>query len=140
MKNLLLICISVLLFIAPSLAVAENFVVSGVSSTVISLGNFTISAYPYGVAFPVAGAKWVWNQNWNGSPTSETITFFNRFNVACACKTFTLYITADNGFRAYLNGNFILSGNNWPTVYSAVVPSYFFNIGANTLEIVAANA
>jgi hypothetical protein len=60
--------------------------------------------------------------------------------VACACKTFTFYATADNSFTAYLNDNLILSGSNWPTVYSAVVPSYFFNIGTNVLKVVGVNS
>jgi hypothetical protein len=132
MKNIVFICI-ILLFIAPSLAGAENFVVSGISDTVISSGNFTISSYPYTTVFPVASAKWVWNHNWKNSPSGETITFFNRFNVACACKTFKLYVTADNSFKAYLNGEFILLGTSLLTVYSAVIPSYIFNIGENTL-------
>jgi len=60
--------------------------------------------------------------------------------VTCACKTYTLYITADNSFKAYVNGNFVLSGSDWRTVYSIQIPSYYLNVGDNTLEVVAANA
>ena len=57
----------------------------------------------------------------------------------CACKAYTLYITADNGFKAYVNGNFVLSGNTWQQVYSVDIPSSYLNLGDNTLEVVAAN-
>jgi hypothetical protein len=67
MKTLALLCIFVLLFTS-GFAAAENFVVSGVSPTTISSGTLTISTFNYGLTFPVAGAKWVWNQNWQTSP------------------------------------------------------------------------
>lgn len=138
MKNIVFLCVFVLFFATLGFA-AENFVLSGASNTVISSGTFTISTFPYETSFPVTGAKWVWNQNWLSSPANEVVVFFNRFNLPCACKTLTLYVTADNNFKAYINGNLVLSGTDWHTVYSTVIPSQFLNLGENTLEIVGAN-
>ena len=132
MKSFAFACIFLLFLFAPSFTL-ETLISSGSANTVISSGNLTLSNYPYNVPFPVSSAKWVWNQNWSNSPNGETITFFNKFRILCACKIFTLYITADNNFKAYINGNFLLAGSNWPTVYSAVIPSDFLNIGDNTL-------
>jgi hypothetical protein len=139
MKTLALLCIVVCLS-TPGLAAAEAFVLSG-SPTVISLGTYTTSGYPYPYPnnFPVQGAKWVWNQNWNNSAVGETITFFNSFNLPCACKTLTLYITADDSFSAYINGNFLQSGVGWTTSYTVPIPSKFLNIGQNTFAVVGTN-
>jgi len=35
-----------------------------------------------------------------------------------------LYATADNEFKAYLNGVLVLSGNNWGNVYSYTIPAH----------------
>jgi hypothetical protein len=65
---LVLFCIFVLFFSTPGYALAENFVVSGISPTTISSGTLTVNTFPYNLVFPIAGAKWVWNQNWQTSP------------------------------------------------------------------------
>jgi hypothetical protein len=77
MKNVVLVCFSILFCLASGFVVLENFVTSGISNTAISSGNLTISMYPYDITFPVVDAKWVWNQNWNNSPAGEILTFSN---------------------------------------------------------------
>jgi hypothetical protein len=46
---------------------AETLLTSGLNA-VVSSGTLSISNYPYGVAFPVNNAKWIWNQNWASAP------------------------------------------------------------------------
>jgi hypothetical protein len=41
---------------------------------------------------------------------------------------------------AYINGNFLVRGNNWRTAYTAtILPQYLNPFGTNTLTVVAAN-
>jgi hypothetical protein len=82
----------------------------------------------------------VWNQNGNNPQNGDTLTFFNSFNLPCACKTLTLYINADDSFSAYINGKFLQSGGLWATTFTVPIPSSFLNIGQNTFTVVAVNA
>jgi hypothetical protein len=139
MKTLALLCIFVLFF-TPSFAAPETYVLSGTTPTIISWGTLTVNTYAYGVVFPVAGAKWMWNQNWSNSPVGETIAFFNKFNLPCACKELTLYISADDSFSAYINGNLLKSGGTWNVLYTVPIPASFLNVGQNTFTVVATNS
>ena len=105
----------------------QTIVASGTNPTAISSGTLTISTYPYNLKFPISEARWVWNQNWNNSPNGETLTFLTQFKISCTCRTYVLYATADNSFKAYINGVLVLSGNNWPTVYSVDIPWNLLN-------------
>ena len=49
-------------------------------------------------------------------------------------------MTADNNFSVYVNGRFLLNGNNWQKVYVLEIPSAFLNEGENSLVVVAGNA
>ncbi|MEP7125925.1 MAG: putative metal-binding motif-containing protein, partial [Byssovorax sp.] len=63
-----------------------------------------------------SAAHWIWSYDSRSSGDLQTVYFRSKFT---ATKTsYTLYVTADNSFTAYLNGVTIGTGSNWPTVYS----------------------
>ena len=50
-----------------------------------------------------------------------------------------LYVTADDAFKAYINGNFVKDGNDWSQTYSVDVTAYVKPCEKNYLRIWAQN-
>lgn len=136
---------TLLLLLCFSSAWTYVYVASG-TKTVISNGTVTENTHPPypRAAFNNSNAKWIWNQNWQRTPHAETLTFMNTFTFRhyCTCtpKNLILRMTADNYFSAYINGEFVLSGNEWRRVYEITIPEALLNPqGTNTLVVVAGN-
>ena len=55
--------------------------------------------------------KWIWLSKEPGE--NETVYFEKRFRVGRGVASATLKATCDNGFTAYLNGEKVLSGDDW---------------------------
>ena len=83
MKNFSIVLIALLLAIVSS--APFNVIVSGTDTTSIDEGTLTISTYPYPVNFPVAEAKWIWNQDALNSPNGQKLTFLHKFRTRCDC-------------------------------------------------------
>lgn len=78
-----------------------------------------------------SGTFWLWT-----SPdlaTTRTLTFEHTFYATCTGAS-TLQVTADQNFKAYLDGRLILSGNDWKSIYSADIK---LNCGSHNLTIEA---
>ncbi|MFO0756798.1 MAG: DNRLRE domain-containing protein [Byssovorax sp.] len=90
-----------------------------------------------GMALPSGStAHWIWSYDSRGSGDNQTVYFRKKFTATK--NSYTLYVTADNSFTAYLNGSVVGSGNNWPTVYSFGVAT---TAGSQyVLAVAAANA
>ena len=82
-------------------------------------------------------ADWIWYPGETRRNHSKII----------AVKDFTLnslpseavwYLTADDGFKAKINGRVVLAGSRWTKIYSRNVTS-FLRLGKNTLEITGGN-
>jgi hypothetical protein len=89
----------------------------------------------------------------------RVVRFVKKFYLPCPPSSATLHITADNGYQVSVNGNFVgsaqvapvpgwetsnlkkasLNTDGWNTVENYPVNPTFFNIGANTLEVLAGN-
>lgn len=81
-------------------------------------------------------ARWIWYYN-SLSSGDTTTTYFRREFVAPG-GSFTVYITADNSYVAYLDGVQIASGNNWQVAQAVTItptPNVY-----HVLAIAATNA
>ena len=101
------------------------------------------NTYPYGVSISQApSAIWIWAHDWNNPSTPSPITVSENFYASCG-SSMTVYATADNNFTITINGNQVLTGSNWQTVYSAtftpVCGNYIHYSGVNTFSIKAYN-
>ena len=83
--------------------------------------------------------KWVWSYpeaSDNVPKAGETITLRKQFELKVAPKRVESVITADNSYVLYVNGQQILSGDNWETPGEA---SFQLKAGKNEIVIVAKN-
>jgi hypothetical protein len=92
---------------------------------------------------PILKAQWIWYPK--GEPAKsapvETVEFRREFVVASkrALASAQLDITADNSFKALLNGTRVLDGENFHEIFSADVTKPIKN-GTNVLIVHAENA
>ena len=76
----------------------------------------------------ITGANWIWyqDQSQNDPLTTTTKTFTKTFNIAWPIDTATLKITADNGFRVYING-VLVDDTTYVTTIGGTDGQYFKN-------------
>lgn len=79
------------------------------------------------------GAFWIWNNEAMLSPPGRTLTFEVLLYSSCSSPA-QLNITADDSFKAYLDGKLILQGNNWRLIYTITIN---LTCGSHNLTIVA---
>ena len=63
------------------------------------------------------GAQWVWLNGSSSWPLGFSASFQSTFYVDCPQISATLRITADDEFKAILNGNTVGTGTSWQKVY-----------------------
>ncbi len=153
-------------------ALCSNTVVSD-TDTIVTLGNGSTPhnavlawVHPnwwpgldYNFGYPSNTAQWIWETYQVVHPEEGDVVYFERsFNIPSTPLNAILRITCDNGYEAYMNGNFLgwaqladYSGVPWEDsdltdnwVYSngwQSVETYYPSLqkGTNTLEIRAAN-
>ena len=104
-----------------------------------------------------AGAEWIWDTyRTEYFIRGDIVTFEKTFNVPGVPNGGTLYITADNGYVVWLNGNLVgnsmlqpwdinhltepyVGTNDWMTVENYTIPSSKLVQGNNVLQITAIN-
>jgi hypothetical protein len=100
----------------------------------------TKNTYNYGVSIPNApNAVWVWDSKWNTSGCHQTITITEYFQASCN-SGFSLFATADNLFTISINGQQVLTGNNWRQINSTDIKSSIIKpCQQNIMTITATN-
>jgi len=106
--------------------------------------------------------RWIWETYQVVNPEPGDVVYFQRsFNIPGTPIGATLHVTCDNGYEAWLNGNFLgwaqltdyggipweesdltdnwTASNGWQSVETYVVPATLLIQGDNVLEIRAAN-
>lgn len=89
----------------------------------------------------VKRSQWIWSrQNANQSAPVEEIYFRRTFKLPqdLNIKKAVCYITADNIFHLYLNGQIIRSVRNYNIIYEASLADYL-KPGKNVITVIAAN-
>jgi Mor family transcriptional regulator len=115
--------------------------------------------------FSGSSADWIWDTYRTDGPGADApkvgrvVRFVKKFDLPCPPSSAILHITADNGYQVWVNGNPVgsaqvapvpgwatsnlkeasLNSQGWQTVESYTVNPAFFNVGANTLEVLAGN-
>ncbi len=91
-------------------------------------------------AFAASATGWSWIWSPDGSKPPETLYFRQNFNLAAKPSSAFLYITAEDGFKAYLNGikSPVGAAQDWSLVHRYRVTQYLRK-GANLLAIEAEN-
>ena len=99
-------------------------------------GNYGIG--PWGTrvnGWPDSTAGWIWNKKSTSRVPPGSVTFYKLFNIPKG--TFTIYMTTDNSFKLFIDGNGIMNGNIWTHTYKT---SYSLSAGTHTIKIIATNA
>ena len=170
------------IYIAAHAVVVNGQTIAIVSdtSTMVTAGNVGGATYPHSAVyaweafndtepsywdenldhdFSASGADWIWESYRVVHPVDgDIVTFRKTFEIVClhALTDSTLWITCDNGYEAYLNGELVGSAqlgagwaasdltepyvntDGWQSVESYDVYD-FLHSGENVLEIAAAN-
>jgi hypothetical protein len=111
-----------------STAGIEWHTASGSGSAVYSTGNVGCPSVDSAGQCTAGGvwphlrpASWIWTGD--GDDAAHTASFEVSFSIPPQAKRARgfLHITADNAFRAFLNGHFVGSGDNWARIYRFAV-------------------
>jgi hypothetical protein len=88
------------------------------SSWLAAVDEGALPTAPWGaVPFPSGStAHWIWSYDSRSGNDFQTVYFRRKFTATKA--SYTLYVTADNSFTAYVNGAQVGAGSNYPTAYS----------------------
>ncbi len=69
-----------------------------------------VAVVPSGTAVAAPQPQWIWDET---AQDGEELFFRREFEVAAAPKAAVLEITCDNHFRAYVNGERVVTGDSW---------------------------
>lgn len=94
---------------------------------------------PCGVVNAQEGAQWIWSTKKDKARPNETVYFARSFSVDGKVKSAKLYITCDNGFTAWLNGQKVAQGTEWEKPVSVDVSKHIRNKGLQRLSIQGSN-
>lgn len=102
--------------------------VSATDEGQLPTGPWANIAMPSGSA-----AHWIWS--YDSRSSSDTTTAYFRKTFVAARSSYTLYITADNSFTAYINGSAVGSGAGWGNVYTFNVSTTIGNSYALAVQV-----
>jgi PKD repeat protein len=120
----------------------------------------SLTGYDFG--YPNNTAQWIWESYQVVRPVEGDVVFFERsFNILSTPLDATLHVTCDNGFEAYINGNYLgwanltdynnihwedsdltdnwVASNGWQAIQTYNIPAAMLVQGENVLTIQAAN-
>ena len=123
------------LLVIYSTAKVETLTRSNLNTNLITSGNSITLAGHHNVYHPNMvgpGAFWIWSSEGLHSPPGKTLSFETLFFANCG-SPIELNITADNSFKAYLDGMLVAKGNDWRTIYSVTMN---ISCGSHNLTIV----
>jgi len=128
-------------------------VVSDASTQVDAHDSVVINPSPWTPPWTtgISGADWIWYQDesLNNPLVTETKTFTKTFSLNWPVDSASLKITADNGFRVYINGNLVDDATYVSTI-GGTDGQYFKNVytydiksklvpGTNTITVDGVN-
>jgi PKD repeat protein len=128
------------------------------TNTQITQGNVPGASYPYNAVlcwvhpnwwpgltgynfgYPNNAAQWIWESYYTVDPVGgDTVHFERSFDIPGTPIGATIYITCDNSYEVYINGNLLGSDDAWQDVETWPVPDNFLNSGTNTLFVEGVN-
>lgn len=85
------------------------------------------------------GAKWIWSTNKDEALPNETVYFTRSFDLKDKVKSAQLYISCDNTFTAWINGQKVAQGADWNNPVSVNVSKFMKANGSQLLSIKGGN-
>lgn len=125
-------------------------------------GGLTGYTFDYSPGHTNTAAQWIWESYYIVHPEAGDVVYFERrFNIPGTPTGANIYITCDNGYEVYINGNYLgwaqladyggtpwensdltdnwVFSSGWQSVETYTVPSTMLINVENVLEIQAAN-
>jgi PKD repeat protein len=146
------------------------------TNTLVTQGNVPGATYPYNAVlgwvhpnwwsgltdydfgYPNNAAQWIWESYRPVHPVDGDIVYFERsFDIPGTPTGATIYMTCDNGYEVYINGNYLgraqlgdgwetsdltdpyVNSSGWQSVETWTVTADMLNSGTNVLLAKAAN-
>jgi PKD repeat protein len=114
--------------------------------------------FDYSSDHPNTAAQWIWESYYVVHPVDGDIVYFQRsFDIPGTPTSANIYITCDNGYEVYINGNYLgraqlgdgwegsdlrepyVESSGWQSVESWPVTAGMLNSGTNTLLVKGVN-
>lgn len=122
---------------SPSFSIAYLMQNGSFSSLAYDNGKYGIGPWGTSVAgWPDPNAHWIWDRPSTGNVPPGSVFFKKTFFVPSS-TSITIYATCDNSIRLYLDGNKVISGDNWQSTFSY---STTVNAGTHVIWVNGTNA
>jgi hypothetical protein len=104
----------------PSASFSIAYLMQNGSFSSLAYDNGKYGVSPWGTSvsgWPDPNAHWIWDRPSRGNVPVGSVYFKKTFFVPSS-TSITIYATCDNTIQLYLDGNKVITGNNWQATYS----------------------